>query len=458
MFLEEHPLIPNPHSLFQVRNKIIATEEQSKSWLNNLIVGNCTDTFQVRTLYLRSTLAINMFWEHQEPYALSTESSCPSFRDVNSCNSFCSETTDAGSDIMTPPSSTRRASLDSAKFDELKFDEMAFDNVHTPQRHVQSNSMSSTSSSHNFGSGYMANNMMFHNTPVIRDQGMCYSTVDNFGSFVSNHRLSESTPSLDMDLSSPVSCMDSYPGTMSFVNPLQTTFIKSFDPNSPMRPLQFTSPISNCNEEMAFDLSPTSNLSMHLKYEQYDECRSEMSTPSRSSTSSYRSSTMRQPMELPIRSSAALQQVQSQPSNLRRTDRNKLNRRIKREMHPEIHRKADYCCTALLKDGTPCERKFVRSEHLKRHERIHFSEDRFECLFCEKEPSVKEPKTFNRLDNLKAHIARHMNPEQEKRTKYHPGAREVWEAMDRMKKGKAERAVKKEVMRSKTRPSRGMVY
>ncbi|KAH9203301.1 hypothetical protein DL95DRAFT_254472, partial [Leptodontidium sp. 2 PMI_412] len=46
-----------------------------------------------------------------------------------------------------------------------------------------------------------------------------------------------------------------------------------------------------------------------------------------------------------------------------------------------------------------CHMKFVRQEHLKRHEKKHSSEGQYSCEFC--------GKRFGRTDNLKSHIKLH---------------------------------------------------
>ncbi|PMD59446.1 uncharacterized protein K444DRAFT_510609, partial [Hyaloscypha bicolor E] len=46
-----------------------------------------------------------------------------------------------------------------------------------------------------------------------------------------------------------------------------------------------------------------------------------------------------------------------------------------------------------------CTKRFVRQEHLKRHERTHTQEDSYPCQFCQR--------PFGRPDNLKSHIKLH---------------------------------------------------
>jgi len=47
-----------------------------------------------------------------------------------------------------------------------------------------------------------------------------------------------------------------------------------------------------------------------------------------------------------------------------------------------------------------CDKKYKRSEHVRRHEKIHLNIRDYSCTFC--------PKTFSRSDNLQCHLRVHM--------------------------------------------------
>ncbi|EPQ62956.1 Bgt-4361 [Blumeria graminis f. sp. tritici] len=73
-----------------------------------------------------------------------------------------------------------------------------------------------------------------------------------------------------------------------------------------------------------------------------------------------------------------------------------------------------------------CEKKFVRQEHLKRHQRTHYNPDSFQCPFCSR--------TFSRFDNLRAHMKLHDKggPDRpNRRTQYFKDAGKIIKAMSR---------------------------
>jgi hypothetical protein len=366
-----------------------------------------------------------MYWDHQEAYASSSQSSCSSFNDSSSTSSFYSNATCGGPDIRTPPSSTRRASLDSAIFED-----MTSLNFNTPERQETSDNMSTISPIHHIGRGIADQNMAFPDDQPLLPFNLFAG--ENFGSIHTSHGIPISTPSLDMDLSSSISCMESCPVSMNFVDPSQTTFINVFDVHSPMRPLQFQSPASDCTADLPFELSPSANMTYHLPYE---ECKSASTTPSRWSTASQNSTTRRNFESM--RSSAALQRAEPESHAVKRA-RKRLQREINSGMIPDnirIQRASDKACF-----WPGCGKMFKRQEHLKRHERTHRphpEKDCFPCEFCNR--------PFNRFDNMKAHVERHADPVHTKRTKFYPEAQAAFEAMDRKKKKtKAEAVVKME--------------
>ncbi|KAH6680140.1 hypothetical protein B0J14DRAFT_502094 [Halenospora varia] len=220
------------------------------------------------------------------------------------------------------------------------------------------------------------------------------------------------TPSLDFEGCSPSSFGESSPTSADFVIPSQTTF-DPFDMQSPMKQinslhidLQYTDDYSN---EFMLSNSPMGS----LRCFQGSTVRSCSTTPSLSSTS-------RQPKCEPIESAIALQRVQTlikeDPDQKPEIKLRMHRRKIKRESrHPQLPQnilhaeKADKPC---LFPG--CGKKFRRSEHLKRHARIHDPQscEAYPCPFC--------PKIFdNRSDNLKQHVKIHGDPtKKSSRTEY----------------------------------------
>jgi zinc finger protein BrlA len=215
--------------------------------------------------------------------------------------------------------------------------------------------------------------------------------------------------------------------TEDFVNPSQTTFMDTFDLDSPLqsaRTLQFNlsydTPISDYNYGFE-QFIPTT-------YQ--DLIKSCSTTPSRPSP-------LRQPMLEPI-STAALQRVQGQsPANKEEFKRTQTSRKA----HKAIKRaKRDYLLPSnvhvqkLADKQCPfqgCTRKFVRQEHLKRHVKTHTQSDVYPCQFC--------TRPFGRPDNLKDHIKRHAQPpKKSSRTSYYEGAQAVYDRMSRKSPIKSE--------------------
>ncbi|TQS38034.1 hypothetical protein Golomagni_01472 [Golovinomyces magnicellulatus] len=77
-------------------------------------------------------------------------------------------------------------------------------------------------------------------------------------------------------------------------------------------------------------------------------------------------------------------------------------------------------------DFEGCGKKFVRQEHLKRHQRTHYSSESFKCQFCDR--------SFSRFDNLLAHMKLHDKRDTDRpnrRTQYFKEAAKVIENMSR---------------------------
>ena len=247
-------------------------------------------------------------------------------------------------------------------------------------------------------------------------------------SFVSIHGLPIMTPSLGIDPYSP----SSFPVSIDYVVPSQTTFLESFDLQSPLRaikPLQSylhydDSPSSDYTSDYSLENSPAGNNRCYVRSDA--EFRSPSASPSRSSS-------IRQPILEALQTSTALSHIQERAQG-------KAQRQIEASRHAKKRAKR-----VLLHSGLPsnirvekqakkqcmyegCAARFKRQEHLKRHEKTH---DKhllpFSCQFCEKQ--------FGRMDNLKSHIKLHTIRDNDgkkgpKRTEYCPRALKAYEEMN----------------------------
>ncbi|KAH7128409.1 hypothetical protein B0J11DRAFT_524859 [Dendryphion nanum] len=63
-------------------------------------------------------------------------------------------------------------------------------------------------------------------------------------------------------------------------------------------------------------------------------------------------------------------------------------------------------CTYRERNGRLCTRRFMRLEHLRRHEQVHTGQTDFKCVIC--------PRAFNRNDNRQAHYDTHIRKEGKK--------------------------------------------
>lgn len=273
--------------------------------------------------------------------------------------------------------------------------------------------------------------------------------------FQANQSMSFEPPDLTLDLYSPDSIMDASPVSEDFVIPSQTTFMNTYDLQSPMVTakslhfeMSYESPQSEFDPNFAIDeVLDTSNMGYYdMPPQQESMSSSPAPTPTRAS--------IRPSVYRPPPSVAALQRIQGDDAEEQRRIRYRLIKddavyrntrhndpgngpaakfkRIKRqakdlmlEGHPGIRmvRGPRKECTY---EG--CTGKFQRQEHLKRHEKTHQrNADIFPCLFC--------PKTFGRSDNLKSHVKLHTYPpdsqKKSRRTAYKEGALEEWQRMDR---------------------------
>jgi zinc finger protein BrlA len=288
---------------------------------------------------------------------------------------------------------------------------------------------------------------------LIPGQGMM--GYDDFSTYIgpngdafSNHSsTSLESQSFDCNLFSPVSELGPSPAK-DFVVPSQTTFMDTFDMNSPLRStksLQFSIQYNTPSTEYdsSFDLRSSPAESLKYFMSPNNEPRSCSTTPSRTSLP-------RQPAAELLQTSAALHHVQEQthPSKRPQAER-PTRRRIKQEARRSLL-SSNITIQQLADNPCPwegCNQKFQRREHLKRHlNDIHLKANCFPCIFC------SHP--FGRSDNLKTHLILHGDPDGDhKRTSYHPEARKVVEEMNR-KSSRKRAGVKTDGVSSTKRRSR----
>ncbi|KAH9223346.1 hypothetical protein DL95DRAFT_454119 [Leptodontidium sp. 2 PMI_412] len=237
-------------------------------------------------------------------------------------------------------------------------------------------------------------------------------------SFHSNHGLPMSAPGLvHDDLYSPVSDMSSSPPVLEgCVVPSQTTF-EEFGLQSPMHPaksLQFNVDYdcqsSDYDSGFLVDtLSPGSNRYLVPEYQQF---KSEHSTPSRGP--SHRQPSIQAHENESFADFRLKLEVETKQTKKIRLARKRSNGfgRIYDNISTDIglNPRANFAC-----DWPGCEKKFARSEHRKRHYKIH-EDEKEKCEFC--------PHSFSRTrkDNYKTHLKLHADPQKGSRTDYHPGA------------------------------------
>jgi zinc finger protein BrlA len=317
----------------------------------------------------------------------------------------------------------------------------------TPERYAGSTELLQMGSMNNdMLSGYQESSMHFSRSgaKLLSGQDMmrCHGLSTYEGSlpesFVSIHGLPIMTPSLDIDLYSP----SSSPVSVDFVVPSQTTFLKSFDLQSPLRsikPLQFDlhyddSPSSDYASDYSLRASPAGNNRYCIQ--SYAEFRSPSASPCRSSS-------IRQPIFEALQTSTALHRIQEQAQGKAQRHIEAIRHVRKRAKRVVLHsglpsniRVEKQAKKQCMYEG--CVARFKRQEHLKRHEKTH---DKhllpFSCQFCEKQ--------FGRTDNLKSHIKLHTIRDNggkngPRRTEYCPGALRVYQEMSRKPRKSEDRA------------------
>lgn len=302
----------------------------------------------------------------------------------------------------------------------------------TPERQtVNSGPCNMTSLDEDMLSGFSDPSMIFASdgTLLSGDNIMEYNNFATYvgptgSSFSNQSGLTLDSQSFNGDLFSPISDFGSSQ-TEDFVIPSQTTFIDTFELDSPSR----STKASQFN--MSYDTSASDYDSGFEQFiPSYHDMRSCSTTPCRPSP-------LRQPTLETLQTTAALQRAQEQSPDskegLQRTVVEKRSRRnrmraIGQDLLPNIN-----CAKSPTKQCTweGCDRRFRRQEHLKRHERTHTRKDLFICEFCSKD--------FNRTDNLKDHILRHTLPyKKSSRTKFYPGAQALYDRMGRKSATKSE--------------------
>jgi zinc finger protein BrlA len=261
--------------------------------------------------------------------------------------------------------------------------------------------------------------------------------VPTGNSFSNQSGLALDSQSFNGDLFSPIS--DFGPShTEDFVDPSQTTFIHTFELDSPSRPtkaFQFN---------MSYD-TPASDYDSG--FEQFIPSYYDMKS---CSTTPCWPSPVRQPILETLQTTAALQRVEEQSPDskegLQRTLVEKRSRRNRMRAIGQDLLSNINCEESPTKQCTweGCDRRFRRLEHLKRHERTHTRKDLYPCEFCLKD--------FNRTDNLKDHILRHTLPyKKSSRTKFYPGAQALYDKMGRKSATKSESIKKEDEGNLKTR-------
>ncbi|KAH8667960.1 hypothetical protein BGZ60DRAFT_41089 [Tricladium varicosporioides] len=311
---------------------------------------------------------------------------------------------------------------------------------YTPEKRINNEDFYSDMS-HDMSMGFQESQISFtRGSQLLQDQSMIgYNFIYSPLTMQSCHALPHLTASLDFAGCSPRSFSESSPTPVDFVMPSQTTF-DPFGIQSPIRQinslhidLQYTDDYTN---EFIPGNSPVGNLRCY----QGSTIRSCSSTPSRSATSA----TSRRPIFEPTQSTKALQRVQTlikedlelESKPKLRTQHRKMKRDSRHPQLPDNIQHAEAATKSCLHPG--CGKKFRRSEHLKRHARIHTPAfcEKFKCPFCNKI-------FVNRSDNLKQHVKIHADPTRKtSRTDYIGQAAVDWIVMkdkeirsSKMKKG-----------------------
>jgi zinc finger protein BrlA len=262
-------------------------------------------------------------------------------------------------------------------------------------------------------------------------------TGPNGDIFSNDSSTSLESQSVDEDLFSPISNFRQSQAE-DFVIPSQTTFMESFEMDSPLRTvksfqlnIQYGTPMSE--NDSSFDLGSSLPQSMKYFVSPSNESDSYSATPPRPAS-------LRQQIPELIQTSVALHHVQEEQtdSDKQAQDKRQTHKRAKRDTKGSLF--PDYIkYQQPAKRQCPwqgCPKKFQRQEHLKRHLRIHTKKDFFPCEIC------LHP--FGRSDNLWTHLKLHTNPSKpSKRTSYDPRAIGLLEKMNSQKQSRKSNGAKK---------------
>ncbi|KAG4440338.1 hypothetical protein IFR05_004190 [Cadophora sp. M221] len=345
-----------------------------------------------------------------------------------------SETWDS-STVYTPMSTPRRGSPNAVKYENSVF--AAPTPTSSPDRYATVNGFCAMNT--------LTQNMMaIYHEPQSSFSGVAslkapsnqdLADFNNYGpylddsvsqSFHSNNGIPMSTPGpVHDDLYSPNSDMSSSPSVLeSCVVPSQTTF-EAFGLQSPMNPvksLQFNVDYDCQSSDydsgfLVDNLSPGSNRYLVPEYQQF---KSERSTPSRGPSHRHPST---QPHEKETVTDFRLKlEAEAKQTKKIRLSRKRSNGfgRIYDSISTDIglNPKANFAC-----NWPGCDKKFARSEHRKRHYKIH-EDEKEKCEFC------PHPFSRTRKDNYKTHLKLHADPQKGSRTEYHPGAAAALERME----------------------------
>ncbi|PMD28834.1 hypothetical protein L207DRAFT_521352 [Hyaloscypha variabilis F] len=362
----------------------------------------------------------------------SASSSFSSDSSINSTFSPDGSDWDSSSAVDTPVHTPTRTNFDLVKLEDLSMRDS------TPSRNSKRKGANMgfcnmNSITRDVLSGFSDPSMIFAaDGKLLSDQAMM--GYNNFATYIGptpNSFSNASCISLDThypfdgDLFSPISDLDQSP-TQDYVNPSQTTFMETFDFNSPMRSAKST------HFNISYD-APISDYDSGLGHfiPTYHDFKSCSTTPSRHSS-------LRQSVLETRPTAAALQQIQEEATPTKQAPRqvntakkaykNKL--RAQRDTHlPNVERiqQATHRC-----EWPGCSKKFLRQEHLKRHRDTHTGTQVHPCEFCNK--------PFSRPDNLKSHVFLHFQPpKKSSRTKYFARAQQVYESMGRKPSTKTEK-------------------
>ena len=379
--------------------------------------------------------------------AAATFSTCPS---TNSSFSSDASNWDSSSAAATPLHTPTRLDFNFVKLEEAAFSTMT--PSCTPERHVSDATFCNMSSmTQEMLSGFQDPNMNFSGKLPPDQATIGYNDFSTYvgptsNSFGNHSQMSLGPRPFDSDLYSPITELDHSP-TENFVVPSQTTFTKTFDTNSPMRPvtslqfdIQYDDPIPDYDSSFEIDNSPNDEILEYL-IPSYNESKSLSTTPSRPPA-------FQQQFLESLRTSTVLHVIQEQTKAEKQTQPARNTRRQIKKERQETGVSNGIRVSKLPMAKIPCKwpgcvRKFSRQEHFKRHERTHFNLESFPCKFC--------ARPFGRTDNLRAHVRLHGLPtKKSSRTQYHPDAMEEYESMTR--KSRKSRDIKTEEILGKTRP------